>query len=334
MSIVASEIIWRKSATNDDTSSNGGRMTPTVIADDVKNNLWPDVSQAERASGSTKHRKAHCHIANDADLQMLETRVFVEKFTPGDDAVTIFSGDTKDTQATVSGAEQQYGCGQLNANAIAAATTVDVLTEAAALDYFKNGMLVRVSDKLNVDDAGGNAEYVTLTADATYASDVATLVFAGDPLINGYTAAATRVASVIEVGTVESAHGTVTYTPTAGGTGTFNPTYLTTDSIGTIEQNWTLEFTTATAFNIVGDTVGAQGSGSTSGGASPTNSDYSKPYFVITSSAFGGAYEAGDTLTFTTTPATIPLWLKRTIPVAASSLSANKVYIAVDGESA
>ena len=129
MSIVASEMIWRKSATNDNTTSNGGRMTKTAITDDAKNNLWPDVSQAERSSGSLYYRKAHLHIANDADLQLLQSRVFVETYTPGADAITIFLGTATDTEASISGAEQQYGCGSLNADVLAGVTTIDIFTD-------------------------------------------------------------------------------------------------------------------------------------------------------------------------------------------------------------
>ena len=126
MSIVASEIIWKKSATNDDTSSNGGRMVNLAINDGVKNNIIPDVSQSERTNGVTRYRKAHIHIANDADIALQEGRVFIETSTPGDDSITIFSGTFTDTQADISGSEQQYGGGPLNADVSASATTMDV----------------------------------------------------------------------------------------------------------------------------------------------------------------------------------------------------------------
>lgn len=338
MSIVFSEMIWRKSEVSDDTTSNGGRMisTNTAIADDVKNNLWPDVSQAERDAGSEKWRKAHCHIANDSDLQLLQTRVFIETFTPGADAVTIFLGTSTDTRANLSGTEQNYGCGDLNGDVLAAVETLEVFTEDADLAYFKNNMLVRISDKTDVNDAGNNEEFVRLTADATYVGEVATLIFTGNPLANGYTAATTRVASVIEVGTVEATHTTVVYTPAGAGDGVHDDQYLTMDSIGGVEQEWTLSFTDDVGnFDVIGGTLGTVGVGTTGSGATPTNTEFSKPYFTIVSAFFvSGSFLNNDTLVFTTSPAAIPIWQKRTIPLGAASLSDNKVIIAVDGESA
>jgi hypothetical protein len=39
-------------------AQNGGRMASTQLVSGVKNNLFPDVSQAERLAGSVKWRKA------------------------------------------------------------------------------------------------------------------------------------------------------------------------------------------------------------------------------------------------------------------------------------
>ncbi len=331
MSIVASEMIWRQSETNDDTTNNGGRMTKNAIIDNAKNNLWPDVSQSERSTGSTKYRKSHCHIANDADLQLLQTRVFIETNTPGADAVTIFPGTSTDTEAAISGAEQQYGCGTLDADVLAGVTSITVLTEDFNLAYFKNNMLVRISDMTDVNDVVGKEEYITINAVVTYVGDVATLSFT-PALVNGYIAANTRVSSVIQAGTVEALNGTVV--ATVAGSGTFDSVYLAMDSIGTVEQQWTLTFSDATSFSIVGDILGSVGSGTTSSGATPTNNDYSKPYFTITNTAFAGVFANGDTLVFTTSPAAIPIWQKRTIPAGTASLSNNKVIVGVDGESA
>ena len=330
MSIIASEIIWKKSATNDDTSSNGGRMVNTTINDGVKNNIIPDVSQSERTNGVTRYRKAHIHIANDDDIALQEARIFIETSTLGDDSITIFEGTFTDTQSGISGSEQQYGGGPLNADVSASATTMDVLTEDVNLDVFVNGMLVRISDKTDVDDAGGKEEYVTLNAAVTYTGHVAHLTFT-PALANSYLASATRVSSVIEAGTIEA---TATAAVVTSGAGTFDDAQNIMDSIGTIEQDWTLTFDGAGGFTIVGDTVGSVGSGTEAGGATPTNNDYAKPYFVINAAAFGGTYANLDTVTFTTHPATIPLWYKQIVPLGASSLSGNKVIVAVDGESA
>ena len=78
MSIVAAELIWRKPLEVSDAGSNGGRMGSAVATGGVKNNVWPDVPQAERAAGSIKYRKTFIHVANDADLALIDPKVFVE----------------------------------------------------------------------------------------------------------------------------------------------------------------------------------------------------------------------------------------------------------------
>lgn len=50
-----------------DAAGNGGRMSATALADNVKNALLLDVRQAERLAGSDKWRKLFIHFA-PADL--------------------------------------------------------------------------------------------------------------------------------------------------------------------------------------------------------------------------------------------------------------------------
>ena len=113
---------------------------------------------------------------------------------------------------------------------------------------------------------------------------------------------------------------------------TTNPPVL--DAIGSIEQSWTITFTDATNFTCVGDIVGSIGSGSIGGGDfAPNNTDFSKPYFTLADVGWAGTWANGDTVSFTSHPASSPVWLKRTVPAGANSLSGNKVIPAISGES-
>ncbi len=334
MSINASELIWRNPENISDTGSNGGRMTAVAVTTNVKNNIWPDVPQAERTSGSTKYRKQFIHVANDDDLTLVQSRVFVETNTPGDDSVCIFPGTFTDTQASITGTERLYGCGKLNANYGISATSIQVLTEDVALNYFRAGDLIRISDKLTVDALSGNEQVCTIAAGGvSYAGNIATLVITSTPLQYAFTSALTRVASIYSAGNVVGAVASFVKTSTLGtyNNGTYPPLV---DSIAGIEQNWTITFTSPTAFDCVGDTVGAVGSGNVSSTFQPTNANFSKPYFVLNNAGFGGTWANGNTITFTTHPAAIPIWYKRVIPAAAASLTGNKCIVAIDGESA
>jgi hypothetical protein len=330
MSIVAAELVWRKPAEVSDAGTNGGRMTATAITTAVKNNIFPDVPQSERTAGSTKYRKVFIHVANDADLTLVSPKVFVESKTPGDDNVTFITATQRNTQSAITGSEQKYGAGLLNSNVSAGANSMSVLVEDAALGIFVNNMKIRISDKADIG-ASGNEEYVTISGSASYVGNVATFSFT-PVLANGYSATVTKVASVYEPGDIAC----VVANWTESGAGTYNEgTYpVECDSIATIEQDWTLTFTSATAFTVSGDQVGSVGSGNVSSDFSPINGNFSKPYFTLRSAGFGGTWANGNTITFRTSPASIPLWYRRVVPAGASSLSGNSVIVAVDGESA
>jgi len=330
MSIIASELVWRQSSVVSDAAGNGGRITATAIVSAVKNNIFPDVPQAERTAGSTKYRKVFIHVANDADLALVAPKVFVETRTPGDDNVTFFPATQRDTQSGIAGSEQKYGAGVLNAGVSGGATSIAVLTEGAALDCFVSGMKIRISDKASIDGAG-NEEYVTINSVPSYVGAVATFDIT-PALANAYLVTVTKVASVYEPGDIAATISNWV----ESGTGTYNEaTYpVLPDHISTIEQTWTLTFTSATAFGVVGDTVGSVGTGNTSGDFAPANASFSKPYFTLRAIGWGGTWTNANTIVFQTHPAAIPLWYRRQVPAGAASLSGNSVIVAVDGESA
>lgn len=332
MSIISSELVWRRPAEVSDLASNGGRITPTAIPSGVKNNLFPNVPQAERMAGSTKYRKAFIHVANDDSLALIAPKIYITAPTPGDDRVTIFAATQTNTQAGITGSEQQYGAGTLNADASVTGTTCTVLVESATDDIFKNGMTVRISDRQTVDGVG-NEQFLTLTSDATYSGNVATLTFSSTPLAFNFLATTpTYVSSVLVPSDVVAS---VTDFSIASAGGTFDTVGhpIVPHGIGSIEQTWVLTFTSSTTFSVSGDTVGVVGVGNVSTNYVPANTNFSKPYFTIPSAAFGGTFVNGDTLQFKTHPAAAPIWYKRTVPAGANSISANKVTVAIDGES-
>lgn len=331
-SIIASEIVWRKPTVISDASSNGGRMAFTAIANAVKNNIWPDVPQSERTAGSLKYRKVYIHIANDSDLALISPKVFVETQTPGDDRITFFPGTQTDTQANITGIERQYGAGKLNANISANATTITVLTELAADNIFRDGDLIRISDKSSVDDVSNNEEFLTITGTPTYAGDVCT-IHTTTGTVYPYLAANTKVASVYQPGDISA--NIASFTKNSVG-GTYNTTDypVLPDAIASIRQSITLTFSNATTFSCVGDTLGSMGTGNVNSDFSPSNPNYTKPYFTLRSLGFGGVWQNGDTITFIVNPAAVPIWYKRTVPAGASSLSGDKFIIGITGESA
>lgn len=332
MSITSSELVFRRSAEVSDLSTNGGRITSTPIISGIKNNLFPNVPQAERTAGSVKYRKAFLHVANDDSLALIAPKIFLMAPTLADDRVTIFLGTNTNTQAAITGSEQQYGAGTLNANATLGATTCQVLVEAAADALFKNGMTVRISDRQTIDGIG-NEQYVVLSADASYSGNVATLTFTGTPLAYNFAAATPSYASSCI--TPADIQATVTDWALTSGAGTFDSVNFPVQphGIGSIEQLWTMLWTSPTSYTVSGDTVGAIGTGTINTNFVPANPAYSKPFFTIPSAAFGGTFANGNSASFRTHPASAPIWYKRTVPAGATSLSNNRVITGYDGES-
>lgn len=333
MPIAQNELKLYKAAEMSDAATNGGRMSANEITSAVKNNTWPDVSQSERTAGSLKYRKIYIKVANDADLTLVSPRIFIETNTGADDRVSFFVGTQTDTQTGITGSERQYGSGTANAAITALDTTADVLLENGADVLFADGDTVRLSDKTDVNDAGGNEEFLTIDTGGVSAptGNVRTLTFT-TAIQNSYSSGTgTKIAAVYEPADVVSAFSSFVVTSAAGTYTTASN--LTIDNIGGIQQNWTLTFTSATAFDLTGDTLGAVGSGNTSSTFAPNNPDFTKPYFTMNSAGWGGTFVAADTVTFTTAPASVPIWLRRTVPAAAASFSANSVIPAIEGES-
>ncbi|MBF0424335.1 MAG: hypothetical protein HQL66_00740 [Magnetococcales bacterium] len=341
MAIQATDIQFYLPATVSDASSNGGRMSANALPAGM-GNLFPYVPQAERLAGSTKYRKLFAKVAPASNQRMVNAKVFLNAPTPGDDRVLIFPGVQTDTQNALTGAERLYGAGTLDVTISAGATTLAVNCEAAD-QIFRNGDLIRICDQTSISDANGHEEFlrVASTSGVSWNGSKATLTLsAGVSTAYGYAGGTARVSSVIEVGYVigswDNWGGSTVAGTYAGNAPATPPTSVvpTVDSIGGVEQVWTLVFTSPTTFACTGDTLGAVGSGSTGNDFSPANAIFSRPYFSLPSAGWGGTWATGDVLTFRTHPSSVPVWTKRIVPAGANSLSNNYFDLMISGESA
>ena len=329
MSIQSSELVWRRCTENSDLPTNGGRATSVAIASNVKNNVFPDLSQSERTAGLTRYRKAALHVASSQNLRLMNPSIFVETFTPGGDSVVFFPGTATDTQSSIAGTERTYGAGNLDADVSIGASSLTVMTEGASLNYFRDGDWIRISSKAAVDAVSGVTEYQQISGAPSYSGDVATITVAGT-LNSGFSAVDTRVSSVYRPANIEATVDSATVTSASGGAFSAG-TVLS--AIGTIEDTWTLTFTSPTAFTISGAFAGAKGTGTTTSATAPSNTAYSKPYFTISAAQFSGTFTAGDTIVFTTHPAMVHLWYKQVVPPNTSSISGNYFILGIEGES-
>lgn len=334
MPIAASDIKWFKSALTSDTTpaQNGGRFTQTEIVSNVKNNILPDVSAAQRATGVEHWRKVFIGVRHAANLALVDPKISIEQGTPGDSYVLLHAGTQTDTQAAAS-ATRPYGYGTLALAADAADTEIIVTSEAdfsaMTAKPFQVGDLVRLDARATVADMG-HSEYAEIDAIAYDADELTITLAAG--LTHAYDAGA-KIASVIQPGGLTAGY---TDLSTTGGVTFDDTTYpLIVPSLGGIEQTWTVTVTDhlTGALAVVGDTVSGSWSGATGVDLAPSN-PLGGVYFTLPAAGWGGTPATGDTLVFTTHPAATAVWYRRIVPAGAAAISSDPVSVCVEGESA
>lgn len=332
MPVSSDELLVYRSSVVSNAADNGGILSANAAGGGVANAIFPNVTEADRVAGITTFRKIFYKVANDADIALLNSKAYISQETVGDDAIALHVATQTDVQGDLTGLEDLYGCGRLNANVSNGATTLTVAVEDwASMPIFRDGDTVRISNKANVSDPG-DEEFATISGAPSPVGNLVTLNFTSG-LINSYLSADTHVASVFDIGTIEGAYSDLTVTSAAG---TYDDTTypLLVDSIGSIAEDYTLSFTSATDFTCIGSVSGALGSGTISANFSPVNSNFTKPFFTLYSAGFGGTFVGGDSVSFSVTPAAAPLWVKRVVPAGATSISGNNFIVALQGESA
>lgn len=324
MAIIPSELKLYKSRYVQNTVTNGGRMSGLEIPQNVKNGIFPDISQMQRESGAVIWRKVFYKVANIDNMALQGARIWIDIVSPGSGRIAMYRGTQRDSQGDiVADSGKAYGPAQLTIDATAGDMRITVQAESGANDVFHDAAVIYIND-------GNDDEFISAST-VSWAGDVATINLASG-LMNNYSAARPcRVASCITTDEIKTSWDNWSLTSANGQYDTTsNPPLL--DNIGTFEQTWTLTFTSSTDFNISGDTVGALGIGNLSADIEPLNPDFSRQYFTLRSAGFSGSFVAGDSIIFQTHPAAMPLWLKEIVPKGASAGN-EETIIAVAGES-
>lgn len=150
----------------------------------------------------------------------------------------------------------------------------------------------------------------------------------GHALTHGYTAANSLVSSALILGDAQARYQSLfaqaTWTnvwsdaligaaPSSGAQyndATYPVEVLNRDAI---TQRWRLQFTSSTAYNIVGEEVGVIGTGTISTDAAPLNPATGLPYFRVVAAGFGTGWATGNAIRFNTVAAGGPFWNARTV---------------------
>lgn len=98
-----------------------------------------------------------------------------------------------------------------------------------------------------------------------------------------------------------------------------------------VTERWRVNFTSTTAFQVVGENLGVIATGSTSADCSPINPVTGEAYFVLRAAGWGAGWSAGNQLRFNTIGAAGPTWIARTI-LAGASLAGDSFDIEARGD--
>ena len=331
MPILDAEIKTYRSTVVNDTSANGGPISLTEEASGLSASLWPNVSKSQRTAGVTQYRKLFWKIEDSENLEATGVTIGLWQPTTSADQMYLFAGTADDTQADIS-SPALYGAGKLYASALAGATSIQVTLDDITANVFRDGMLIRISDKTISSGAWsvtGNEELVAIDGTPSVSGSVLTIPLAS-ALVNGYGTSNTYVTGLIEVSSIKADVGTSSVTSVLG---TFDKTKVNPQNVGGMTHTLTFTFTTATAFTCVSDLYGSLGSGNRSSTFEPTNNVMGSAHVSVPSTCWGGTFVAGDTVELELTAAAYGLWMKRVIPAGAASLGAVTRTVMFFGES-
>lgn len=100
---------------------------------------------------------------------------------------------------------------------------------------------------------------------------------------------------------------------------------------GCVRERWRINFTSTTAFQVIGENLGVIATGSTAADVSPTNGLTSLPYFTLRAAGWGTGWSVGNQLRFNTVGATAPTWVARTV-LPGATLTGDSVDLQLRGD--
>jgi len=346
MTILSSEILFRKPQEVSNAATNGGRMSFNQIVSGTAANVFGNVFSAVRAAGNLAapdYRKICTVVANDNEETLYGALVRLFMPTRGDDWITFHMGTARDTQADITGTEARYGVATLNSGVSAGGATLVVNVESADLAsgadvIARAGDKIFISDKTTWNATSGNIEQHVIDSVSASGTQL-TITLDGTTLANAYAAwnSETRTGGHIMTApaAVDLGPSLDNYTHTFASTGAIATSSIVVDAIGGAEMTVSGVFTDATHFTCTSDdTTHTLGSGVVGTDFAPINPAVNKPYHTIPAAALTGTFVAGDVFSYQTHPPCLYPWTRRDIPPGCGSLSGNQFVLVAQGESA
>lgn len=210
MTVTASDLKTYKSSIITDTLINGGVISSNLVIDNVVNNLFPNITDAERLVGGSRYRKVFTKNENSSDIAALNVARMLTSVSSAADYFQIIAGTDTDTQAEADDYTAWKGAGVLNAGVSAAGTSVVVDYETNSgvangdtvliyqIKVNLTGVTGTFQDNEKITESGGAYGYVN-NAQASYLIMNANAGIDAADVITGADSAATATVSSIEI---------------------------------------------------------------------------------------------------------------------------------------
>ncbi len=252
-------------------------------------------------------------------------------YRPGDTVVIHHTDTLALVNPVVAGATYSMGRTDLYSLALADATGAAVSTALYSVNLAAGTLTI---------DAGWTGAGITQPLTATHrVEDMALLsdvqingqIELSAPTLHAYPASETYVSSALLYGDLQAIVTSVFDQSTW--TGVWSDTLIGSQATAqfddinypitclnesAVTERWRINFTSSTAFQVIGENLGVIATGTTSSITSPINPVTSEPYFSIPVGGWGSGWATGNQLRFNTLGASGPTWIARTILAGAS----------------
>ena len=280
----------KKSLITSQLSSNGGRFTFDY---QTSGNICKELT--EKITTPYHERLIKSFLHNDADTP--ETNIALALKNPVAGAYSHFlaTGTQRDTQATFA-PTRYHSIGYLSGNAMIGEINLAVQFPTGADDL----EVVQAGDTLTLTSADRSVTKNVMVAAAYFDAGIAYIQLS-DPVDTNFLSNS-LVSSAITTTSITATLSNVIKTDCV-----IDETQIELSNNGTVEQSFTLTFTSATAFTVTGDVIGSLPAGDISTQYAPLNPATNAPYLTIPATAWTSATTSA-TLTFDTHPAALPFW--------------------------
>ena len=179
MTILATDIKFRKSALVSDSINNGGRKGYPEVVSGARHSLFPRVTKTERTAGVIRYRKEFLSNEDSGNETAYGVEVCLEIPSTGGDNFQLCSGSQTNIQSDLSLSTRPsfYGTGQLQADITDASTSIPITMESNTIE-FPNGKNLHISDKYAISQTidtdvniGDSVELISGTWEKSNSSD-------------------------------------------------------------------------------------------------------------------------------------------------------------------